>query len=208
MGSARQSRVGRSARASPARLDAYPAQLPAGADPRRRDWVGLIRTGSRDWVGLIRTGPRLLTQPAGGLSFRLDSWRDGYHAWPLGQMWPELEGEVDAAFAWDGRTYLIQGSQVSIFLSEQGHRRGLGDPRAVLAGDRIRLVDLTQMPRHVGEPVLLPHDHVDGAMCTNDGVFLFCGPSYHQYPSVAQLLGAQQPAPPQSIATHFFHCPQ
>ncbi|KAF1570637.1 UNVERIFIED_CONTAM: Hemopexin, partial [Eudyptes pachyrhynchus] len=167
----------------------------------------------------------------GGLSFRLDSWRDGYHAWPLGQMWPELEGEVDAAFAWDGRTYLIQGSQVSIFLSEQGHRRVLGYPRALqeelgvpsadaaftcpgsahlylITGDRIRLVDLTQMPRHVGEPVLLPHDHVDGAMCTNDGVFLFRGPSYHQYSSVAQLLGAQQPAPPQSIATHFFHCPQ
>ncbi|KAK0687064.1 HEMO protein, partial [Pygoscelis papua] len=167
----------------------------------------------------------------GGLSFRLDLWRDGYHAWPLGQTWPELEGEVDAAFAWDGRTYLIQGSQVSIFLSEQGHRRVLGYPRALqeelgvpsadaaftcpgsahlylITGDRIRLVDLMQMPRHVGEPVLLPHDHVDGAMCTNDGVFLFRGPSYHQYPSVAQLLGAQQPTPPQSIATHFFHCPQ
>ncbi|KAM9300206.1 hemopexin [Morus bassanus] len=167
----------------------------------------------------------------GGLSFRLDSWQDGHHAWPLGQTWPGLEGEVDAAFAWDGRTYLIQGSQVSIFLSEQGHRRVQGYPRALqeelgvpspdaaftcpgsahlylITGNHVRLVDLMQMPRQAGEPVLLPHDHVDGAMCTKDGVFLFHGPSYHQYPSVAQLLGAQQPAPAQSIATHFFHCPQ
>ncbi|NXW11651.1 HEMO protein, partial [Fregetta grallaria] len=167
----------------------------------------------------------------GGLSFRLDSWRDGHHAWPLGHTWPGLEGEVDAAFAWDGRTYLIQGSQVSIFLSEQGHRRVLGYPQALqeelgvpsanaaftcpgsahlylITGDRVRLVDLTQTPRRAGEPVPLPHDHVDGAMCTKDGVFLFRGPSYHQYPSVAELLGAQQPAPPQSITTRFFHCPQ
>ncbi|XP_075359791.1 hemopexin [Mycteria americana] len=167
----------------------------------------------------------------GGLYFRLDSHRDGYHAWPLGQMWPGLEGEVDAAFAWHGRTYLIQGSQVSIFLSEQGHRRVQGYPRALqeelgvpsadaaftcpgsahlylITGDRMRLVDLMQTPRHVGEPVLLPHDHVDGAMCTGDGVFLFRGPSYHRYPSVAELLGAQQPTPPQSIAAHLFHCPQ
>ncbi|XP_052668930.1 hemopexin isoform X1 [Harpia harpyja] len=166
-----------------------------------------------------------------GLSFRLDSLRDGHHAWPLGQTWPGLEGEVDAAFAWDRRTYLIQGSQVSIFLSGQGYRRVLGYPRALqdelgvssadaaftcpgsanlylITGDHIRLVDLMQTPRQAGEPVPLPHDHVDGAMCTNDGVFLFHGPSYHQYHSVAQLLGAKEPVPPQSIATHFFHCPQ
>lgn len=79
---------------------------------------------------------------------------------------------------------------------------------AMLTGDRIQLVDLTQTPRQAGEPVPLPHDHVDGAMCTNDGIFLFHGPSYHQYHSVAQLLGAKKPVPPQSIATHFFHCPQ
>ncbi|NXS47162.1 HEMO protein, partial [Balaeniceps rex] len=167
----------------------------------------------------------------GGLSFRLDSQRDGHHPWPLRQMWPGLEGEVDAAFAWDGRTYMIQGSQVSVFLSEQGHRRVLGYPRELqeelgvpsadaaftcpgsahlylITGNQVRLVDLTQTPRQPGEPVPLPHDHVDSAMCTDDGVFLFHGSSYHQYPSVAQLLGAKQPAPAQSIATHFFQCSQ
>ncbi|NXI71299.1 HEMO protein, partial [Anseranas semipalmata] len=167
----------------------------------------------------------------GGLSFRLDSWRDGWHAWPQGHGWPGLQGKVDAAFAWDGRTYLIQGSQVSIYLSGQGHRRVEGYPRAlqdelgvpvadaaftcpssaelyVIAGDRVRRVDLTQTPRHAGEPLPLPYDGVDGAMCTADGVFLFRGDSYHQYRSVAELLGARVPAPPSNITADFFRCPQ
>ncbi|XP_066846258.1 hemopexin [Anser cygnoides] len=167
----------------------------------------------------------------GGLLFRLDSWRDGWHAWPQGHSWPGLQGEVDAAFAWDGRTYLIQGSQVSIYLSGQGHRQVEGYPKAlqdelgvpvadaaftcpgsaelyVIAGDRMRRVDLTQMPRHAGELLQLPHDGVDGAMCTADGVFLFRGDSYYQYRSVDELLGARLPAPPKSIAVDLFRCPQ
>ncbi|NXL69002.1 HEMO protein, partial [Chordeiles acutipennis] len=167
----------------------------------------------------------------GGLSFRLDSHRDGHHAWPVGQAWPGLEGEVDAAFAWDGRAHLIQGSQVSIFLLDRGHSPVRGYPRGlqeelgvpsadaaftcpgsallyVISGNLLRSVDLTQTPRRAGDAVPLPHEQVDGAMCTPDGIFLFRGPSYHQYPSVAQLLGAQQPAPPQRIATRFFQCPQ
>ncbi|XP_065504479.1 hemopexin [Caloenas nicobarica] len=167
----------------------------------------------------------------GNLSFRLDSWQDGHHPWPVGQIWPGLEGPVDAAFAWDGRIYLIQGSQVSVFLSDRDHRRvqgyprplleELGVPRAdaaftcpgsaelyVITGDRIQPVDLSQTPRRVGDPVPLPHDGVDGAMCTRDGVVLFRGPSLHQYPGPAQLLAARQPAPPRRIAERFFQCPQ
>ncbi|XP_074716808.1 hemopexin isoform X3 [Strix uralensis] len=167
----------------------------------------------------------------GNVSFRLDSWRDGLHPWPLAQVWPGLEGEVGAAFAWDGRVYLIQGSQVSAFLPERGPRRVLGYPRAlqdelgvasadaaftcpgsaelyVIAGDRVRRVDLRETPRRAGEPLLLPHNGVDAAMCTRDGVILFHGASYHQYPSVGQLLGARRPAPPRSIAARFLHCPQ
>ncbi|KAM9247391.1 LOW QUALITY PROTEIN: hemopexin [Leptosomus discolor] len=167
----------------------------------------------------------------GSLFFRLDSHRDGHHAWPVGQSWPGLEGGVDAAFAWDGRTYLIQGSQVSIFLPERGPLPVGGYPRALqdelgvptadaaftcpgsaelylISGDRVRRVDLRESPRRAGEPVPLPHERVDAAMCTRDGVFLFRGPSYHQYPSAAELLGARQPAPPQSVAARFFQCPQ
>ncbi|XP_074789504.1 hemopexin [Athene noctua] len=167
----------------------------------------------------------------GNVSFRLDWRRDGLHAWPLAQAWPGLEGEVGAAFAWDGRSYLIQGSRVSAFLPGRGPRRVLGYPRPLrqelgvdsadaaftcpgsaelflIAGDRVRRVDLRESPRRAGEPLPLPHEGVDAAMCTREGVVLFRGPSYHQYPSVGQLLGARQPAPPRSIAADFFQCPQ
>lgn len=53
-------------------------------------------------------GAVVLMCSAGGLSFRLDSWRDGWHAWPQGHSWPGLQGDVDAAFSWDKRMYLIQ----------------------------------------------------------------------------------------------------
>lgn len=160
----------------------------------------------------------------------------------------------------------LQGSQVSIYLSGQGHRQVEGYPKAlqdelgvpvadaaftcpgsaelyviaggcagtvlgpsvgagqhrgspgwapqhrvtvaVPTGDRMRRVDLTQTPRHAGELLQLPHDGVDGAMCTADGIFLFRGDSYYQYRSVDELLGARQPAPPKSIAVDLFHCPQ
>ncbi|XP_063188760.1 hemopexin [Chroicocephalus ridibundus] len=118
-----------------------------------------------------------------------------------------------------------------VFLSGRGHRPVLGYPRAlqeelgvsradaaftcpgsahlyVIAGDGVRRVDLTQTPRVAGEATSLPHDGVDGAMCTRDGVFLFRGADFYQYPGVTQLLGARQPAPPQNIAARFFRCPQ
>ncbi|XP_074427758.1 hemopexin [Larus michahellis] len=166
----------------------------------------------------------------GNLSFQLETG-DGHHPWPLPHVWPGVEGGVDAAFAWDGRIYLLQGSRVWVFLSGRGHRPVLGYPRAlqeelgvsradaaftcpgsvhlyVIAGDGVRRVDLTQTPRVAGEATSLPHDGVDGAMCTRDGVFLFRGADFYQYPGVTQLLGAQQPAPPQNIAARFFRCPQ
>ncbi|XP_074006773.1 LOW QUALITY PROTEIN: hemopexin, partial [Numenius arquata] len=167
----------------------------------------------------------------GNLSFRLDGGGDGQHPWPLPHVWPGLRGGVDAAFAWEGRSYLIQGSQVWVFLSGRGHRlvsgyprplqEELGVPRAdaaftcpgspllyLITGDRVQRVDLRQSPRGGQEEGPLPHGGVDGAMCTPEGVFLFRGGSFHLYPGVRELLGARHPAPPQSIAPRFLQCPQ
>ncbi|CAI5773761.1 Hemopexin [Podarcis lilfordi] len=44
----------------------------------------------------------------GGQYLRVDSWRDGWHAWPLSHTWKGLEGDVDAAFSWEDKFYLIQ----------------------------------------------------------------------------------------------------
>nr|XP_025953223.1 hemopexin [Dromaius novaehollandiae] len=124
-----------------------------------------------------------------------------------------------------------QGSQVSIYRSDQGYRRVEGYPRAlldelgvtsadaaftcprseklyVISGNSLRLVNLLETPRRAEAAVPLPHAHVDGALCTADGLFLFCGPNYHKYQGVEELLGATQPAPPRNVSTDFFHCPQ
>uniref|UniRef100_A0A8C9LC67 Hemopexin n=1 Tax=Pavo cristatus TaxID=9049 RepID=A0A8C9LC67_PAVCR len=175
-------------------------------------------TGGCEGLWAVGRGAVVLMCSAGGLSFRLDSWRDGWHAWPQAHGWPGLEGDVDAAFSWDKHMYLIQGSQVFIYVSGRGgHQQVEGYPRAlqeelgvpkadaaftcpgsaelyVITGDRVRRVDLTKSPRHADEPQPLPHDGVDGAMCTADGVYLLRGDSYHRYKDVAELLAARQPA--------------
>ncbi|POI20757.1 hypothetical protein CIB84_015497, partial [Bambusicola thoracicus] len=168
----------------------------------------------------------------GGLSFRLDSWRDGWHAWPQAHSWPGLQGDVDAAFSWNKHMYLIQGSQVSIYISGRGgHQLVEGYPRAlqeelgvpkadaaftcpgsaelyVITGDSVRRVDLTKSPRRADEPQPLPFDGVDGAMCTADGIYLLRGDSYHRYKDVAELLAARSPTDSRSIAADLFRCAQ
>uniref|UniRef100_A0A8B9T1C1 Uncharacterized protein n=1 Tax=Anas platyrhynchos TaxID=8839 RepID=A0A8B9T1C1_ANAPL len=114
----------------------------------------------------------------------------------------------------------LQGSQVSIYLSGQGHRQVEGYPKAlqdelgvpvadaaftcpgstelyVIAGDRMRRVDLTQTPRHAGELLQLPHDGVDGAMCTADGIFLFRWGQLLPVPQRGRAAGGTPACPPQ-----------
>ncbi|XP_042316188.1 hemopexin [Sceloporus undulatus] len=165
-----------------------------------------------------------------GHYFRVDSARDGWHAWPLSHTWKELEGEVDAAFSWENKLYLIQGSQVSIYLAEQGYRRVEGYPRPVqeelgvsgadatftcphskdlyvIQDNHLHHVDLTQSPRRPDSPILIPHDRVDSALCTNKGLFLFYGADVYHYTDVAQLCAAKAPAPTQNVTTTFLKCP-
>ncbi|XP_019384100.1 PREDICTED: hemopexin [Crocodylus porosus] len=61
--------------------------------------------------------------------FRLDSQRDGWHAWPIKHTWAGLEGEVDAAFTWENLTYFIQGAQVSIYREDRSHAPVQGYPK-------------------------------------------------------------------------------
>ncbi|XP_053163971.1 hemopexin isoform X1 [Hemicordylus capensis] len=166
----------------------------------------------------------------GGQYFRLDSARDGWHSWPLNHTWKELEGKVDAAFSWEEKLHLIQGSQVTIYRAAPGYPRVEGYPRAlqaelglagadaaftcphaqelyVIQGSQMRRVDLLQSPRAPGPAVPLPHAQVDGALCTSKGVYLFHGADFHHYADVAALSAALAPAPAQSTAAIFFRCP-
>ncbi|XP_019379300.1 PREDICTED: hemopexin [Gavialis gangeticus] len=165
-----------------------------------------------------------------GYYFRLDSQRDGWHAWPTKHTWAGLEGKVDAAFTWENLTYFIQGVQVSIYREDrshapvQGYPKGLqeelGIPGAdaaficpgstllyIIRGSSMQQVDLAKSLR-VPEPAgPIPHEHVDSATCTDKGVYLFHDAVFHHYPTATSLVGASQPAPPQNTAAVFFACP-
>ncbi|KAJ6652328.1 hypothetical protein lerEdw1_012738 [Lerista edwardsae] len=212
----------------------------------------------------------------GGRYFRLDSSRDGWHSWALSHTWPELEGEVDAAFSWEDKLYLIQGrregqtgavwlqlregpqgwlrlqlelaveetdpgcarrspevcwgSCITIYRAGQGYRRVEGYPRAlqeelgvveadaaftcpssqdlyVIQGSHMRHVDLLQSPRRPGPALPIPHTHVDSALCSAKGVYLFHGASVHHYASLTKLRAATAPALAQNAAGVFFGCP-
>ncbi|XP_077782924.1 hemopexin isoform X1 [Podarcis muralis] len=166
----------------------------------------------------------------GGQYLRVDSWRDGWHAWPLSHTWKGLEGDVDAAFSWEDKFYLIQGSEVTIFRAGSGYSRVEGYPRPlqeelglpgvdaaftcpqasdlyVFQGNSMKLVDLQRSPRLPGPALATPHHHVDSAFCTAQGVFLFQGPNFYHYRSVDHLLGAPGPVPAQNTAADVFWCP-
>lgn len=65
-------------------------------------------TSAEGWWGL-QLLPALFLH-SGGHYFRVDSVRDGLHAWLLNHTWSGLEGEVDAAFSWADKLYFIQVS--------------------------------------------------------------------------------------------------
>ncbi|XP_054829504.1 hemopexin [Eublepharis macularius] len=166
----------------------------------------------------------------GGLYFRLDSHRDGWHPWALSHTWKEMQGEVDAAFSWEDKLYLVQGSQVTIYRSGQGYSLVEGYPRPLQAelgvasvdaaftcphshdlyliqGSLMQHVDLLQRSRGPDRTLTPPHSRVDGAFCTAKGVYLFQGSSFYHYASVNELVTAAVPAAAQDTATTFFQCP-
>ncbi|XP_074918001.1 hemopexin [Chelonoidis abingdonii] len=166
----------------------------------------------------------------GGQYFRLDSKRDGWHSWPLNHTWQELSGQVDSAFSWDNKLYLIQGSQVYIYRVGPGYTLVQGYPRGlqeelgftgadatftcphsaelfVIKGNSLERVNLNQSPRSPRLEGPIHHKHVDSAMCNADGVHLFHGNTMYHYASVVELTKSPKPSPPQNVTAVLFGCP-
>ncbi|KAM4795407.1 hemopexin [Rhinophrynus dorsalis] len=165
----------------------------------------------------------------GGWYFRLDSSKDGWHAWPLSHTWRSLQGEVDAAFSWDNKMYFIQGSQVTIYLSDQIYIPVVGYPKSlqeelgvtgvdaaftcphsselyVIRGNKLQMIDLMQSPRRPGQERVIVHTQVDSAMCNANGLYIFHGPFSYHYKSVEELGTVTKPPNPRSIAEQFLDC--
>ncbi|KAM9319628.1 hemopexin [Gastrophryne carolinensis] len=163
--------------------------------------------------------------------FRVDSRKDGWHAWPLNHTWRGLQGPVDAAFAYINHMYFIQGSQVTIFLTDQIFIPVIGYPKPIqeewgipgltgmdaaftcphssllyiIRGDQVTLMDLKTRTQS-GLDRSIAHKEVDSAMCTEQGVYLFHGPNYYRYANVEALLSSTQAPTPANTASHFFYC--
>ncbi|XP_030055642.1 hemopexin [Microcaecilia unicolor] len=167
----------------------------------------------------------------GSYFFRTDSKRDGWHAWLLSHNWKELKGKIDAAFSWENKMYFIQGSQVTIFLSDQFYTLVQGYPRPsqeelgigeldaaftcphssqlyVIKGNKIQMVDLKLSPRATEQEKVIVHVHVDGAMCNTEGVHIFSGPFFYRYTDVASLLSAKELPEAHRISTEIMECTQ
>ncbi|OWK17896.1 HPX, partial [Cervus elaphus hippelaphus] len=126
--------------------------------------------------------------------WRLDSSRDGWHSWLIEHLWPQGPSTVDAAFLWDNKLYLIQGTQVYIFLTRAGYtlvqdypkklEKEFGSPHGVslhsvdaaftcpgssrlhiMAGQKLWWLDLNLGAQATWTELPWPHTKVDGALC-------------------------------------------
>ncbi|CAL8406795.1 unnamed protein product [Arctogadus glacialis] len=161
---------------------------------------------------------------------RLDTSRDGMHAFPVNRMWPEVAGGVDAVFSYQDKMYFIKGDQVFIYLSGahytliEGYPKTLqeelgvqgpvdaafaclGDHTAhIIQGDQMKDVDLSATPRTVTKATTLRHDKVDAALCGPGGLKLFVGSTYYEYSATGGLGAGQVGSLPSPITPSMMAC--
>ncbi|XP_008571911.1 PREDICTED: hemopexin [Galeopterus variegatus] len=138
---------------------------------------------------------------SGSHYWRLDTSRDGWHSWPIAHQWPEGPSTVDAAFSWDNKLYLLQGTQVYVFLAKGGYTLVSGYPKRldkelgsppeikvemvdaaftcpgssrlhVIAGQQLWWLDLNLGAQATWMELPWPHKKVDGALCMENSLSL------------------------------------
>ncbi|XP_037097866.1 hemopexin [Syngnathus acus] len=167
---------------------------------------------------------------AGPIYMRLDSQRDGLHAFPIVRTWKELTNGVDAVFSHADKHYMIKGDQVYIYKMDphktliEGYPKSLkeelgieghvdaaflcGDENTVsiIQGKKLYDIDLSATPRIVTKDYPLPISDIDAALCDSKGVYVFKGPSYYHY-ETAFTLGMARIAPvAESITPDMMGC--
>ncbi|XP_023251217.1 hemopexin [Seriola lalandi dorsalis] len=144
---------------------------------------------------------------AGPIYMRLDTHRDGFHAFLITRTWKEVTGRVDAVFSYSGKIYLIKDDQVYIYkagvpyILVEGYPKTLKEELGieghvdaafhcpgehtvhVIQGQHMRDVDLTATPRVVTRDVPLPVSDIDAGYCGSDGVKIFKGSQFYHYES-------------------------
>ncbi|XP_047211787.1 hemopexin [Girardinichthys multiradiatus] len=157
---------------------------------------------------------------AGPIYMRVDSHRDGFHAFPITRAWEEVNDGVDAVFSYDNKIYLIKGDQVYIYKADAHFTLIEGYPKTIteelgiegpvdaafvcpneniahiIQGNRMRDIVLTATPRVVGRVVPLPLSNIDASLCGEDGIKIFRGSQFYRYESPMILaMGRIAPVP-------------
>ncbi|KAI1885207.1 hypothetical protein AGOR_G00217800 [Albula goreensis] len=156
----------------------------------------------------------------GKLFMRLDSQRDGGHAFYISRFWKEVDSDVDAVFSYDGKIYFIKGDQVFIYKSEAHYTLIEGYPKSlkeelgvegpvdaafvceghaivhIIQGGKMKRIDLSATPRSLVKEVSLPFSGIDAAMCGPEGVKVYVGAQYFEFDSPMVLsTGKIRPIP-------------
>ncbi|XP_029030645.1 hemopexin [Betta splendens] len=167
---------------------------------------------------------------AGPTYMRLDTHRDGLHAFPITKIWQEVTNGVDAVFSYTDKIYMIKDDLVYIYKSAAHYTLIEGYPKRLkgelgiegrvdaafvcpnehtvhlIQGQMLRDVDLTATPRVVTTEVPLPLSDIDAALCGADGVNVFKGSQFYHYDS-AMILAMGRIAPfPQNITSAMMGC--
>ncbi|XP_036396350.1 hemopexin-like [Megalops cyprinoides] len=166
----------------------------------------------------------------GSFYMRLDTHRDGWHAFAIADVWKDVKSDLDAVFSYDDKLYMIKGDQVYIYKSAahytliQGYPKTLKeelgieghvdaafvcgeDPTVhVIQGQKMRDVDLSATPRAVAKESHLPFPKIDAAMCGPDGVKVFVGPEYYQYETPMLLAFSRIRPEPHKISLELLGC--
>ncbi|XP_068612463.1 hemopexin [Brachionichthys hirsutus] len=163
---------------------------------------------------------------------RLDTHRDGLHAFPITRMWKEVTSGVDAVFSHGDRIYMIKDGQVYIYktgahyvlvegypktleeeLGVEGHVDaaficpGLSrDVVHIIQGGQVLNVNLTATPRVKGHQISIPLSDIDAAHCDDQGIDLFRGSQYHHYQTFGLLSTFKIATLPQRITPSMVGC--
>ncbi|XP_034533930.1 hemopexin isoform X2 [Notolabrus celidotus] len=167
---------------------------------------------------------------AGPIYMRLDTSRDGLHAFPITRTWKELARGVDAVFSYSDKMYMIKDEMVYIYKGAVHYTLIDGYPKSlkeelgieghvdaaflcpnehtvhVIQGQKLLDVDLTATPRSVTQEMPIPLSDIDAGFCGPQGVAVFKGSQYYKY-QTAMLLASSRIIPrPHIITSEMMGC--
>ncbi|KAG9333418.1 hypothetical protein JZ751_012678 [Albula glossodonta] len=161
---------------------------------------------------------------------RLDTQRDGWHAFPISNVWKEVGGDLDSVFSYEGKLYMIKGDQVYIYKTAAHYTLIEGYPKTlkeelgiegpvdaafvcgeypivhVVKGQSMLDIDLSATPRTVLKEWRLPFPKIDAGMCSADGVRVFVGAEYFHYETPMLLALSRIRPQPHKISLEMLGC--